>query len=179
MDDVAEMSSIAKGTLYLYFKSKRQIYLGVLKQDIGTLREATECAMNAALTPKAKIFAFVQSRFEFCELHRDFFRIYNSDISAILIASHPSQKDLRDFYYEQAGKLADVIAEAIRQGEVRPVPVQATAFAIYDVTRATIARRLLGKGETTAAEHGSAADDASFILDLIWQGLGEKAAEHA
>ena len=136
MDAIADSCSIAKGTLYLYFKSKKQIYLGVLKEDIQSLREATGNAMQAAGTPKAKIRAFVQSRLEFCEEHRDFFRIYNSDISAILIATHPSQKDLREFYYEQSGKLAEVIAEGIRAGEIRRVPIQAAAFAIYDVTRA-------------------------------------------
>ena len=48
MDDVAEACSIAKGTLYLYFKSKRQIYLGVLKEDLRSLSEASRRAIEAA-----------------------------------------------------------------------------------------------------------------------------------
>ena len=54
MDDVAEACSIAKGTLYLYFKSKRQIYLGVLKQDLHSLREETGRAIEAAETGPAQ-----------------------------------------------------------------------------------------------------------------------------
>src|ERR1700761_979686 len=83
MDDVAEACDIAKGTLYLYFKSKRQIYLGVLKEDLESLRLFTQNAIEAAPTAEAKIRAFITARFDFSELHRDFFRIYNSDISAI------------------------------------------------------------------------------------------------
>src|SRR5579863_2370256 len=149
MDDVAEACSIAKGTLYLYFKSKRQIYLGVLKEDLQCLRQETGCAIEAAHTAADKIRAFITTRFDFCERHRDFFRIYNSDISAIFITAQPMQKDLREFYLDQARILADIISDGIRAGDLRDVPAQAAAFAIYDMTRASIARRVLGLSAKT------------------------------
>ena len=165
MDDVAEACSIAKGTLYLYFKSKRQIYLGVLKEDLRLLREETRRAIEAASTAEARIRAFITSRFDFCDRHRDFFRIYNADISAIFVTAHPMQKDLREFYLEQARILAGLIAEGIRAGDLREVDPQTAAFAIYDTTRASIARRVLGLSSRT----GSA--DADSIIDLIWRGI--------
>src|ERR1700722_2848116 len=72
MDDVAEACSIAKGTLYLYFKSKQQIYLGVLKQDLQLLREENERAIQGAKSGPDKVRAFITTRFEFFERHRDF-----------------------------------------------------------------------------------------------------------
>ena len=165
MDDVAEACSIAKGTLYLYFKSKRQIYLGVLKEDLLSLREVTRVAIAAASTAEGRVRAFITSRFDFCEQHRDFFRIYNSDISASLITAHPTQKDLREFYLEQSRILADIITEGIRAGELRNVPAPTAALAIYDMTRASIARRVLGLSPQT----GDA--DAAALIDLIWNGI--------
>jgi len=164
MDDVAEACSIAKGTLYLYFKSKRQIYLGVLKEDLHSLREATQTAIAAASSVQSKIRAFVTTRFEFCEQHRDFFRIYNSDISAIFVAAQPIQKDLREFYLDQARMLAGILAEGIAAGELRDVPAQAAAFAIYDMTRASIARRVLGLN--------TGDENADSLIELIWRGIG-------
>ena len=166
MDDVAESCSIAKGTLYLYFKSKRHIYLGVLKEDLQSLREATWRAIQAATAAEERIRAFITTRFEFCERHRDFFRIYNSDISAIFITAHPMQKDLREFYLDQAGLLAGIIADGIRAGELRDVPAQAAAFAIYDMTRACIARRVLG----LSTQNGDG--DADTLIDLLTRGIG-------
>ncbi len=166
MDDVAEACSIAKGTLYLYFKSKRQIYLAVLKQDLHSLREETAHAIATQSNAAGKIRAFITTRFDFCERHRDFFRIYNSDISAIFITAHPMQKDLREFYLEQAGILSEIIAEGIRSGELRDVPAQPAAFAIYDMTRASIARRVLGLA------HQATAADAQTLIELIWKGIG-------
>jgi TetR/AcrR family transcriptional regulator len=165
MDDVAEACSIAKGTLYLYFKSKRQIYLGVLREDLQSLREATWHAIEAAATAEERIRAFVAVRFDFCERHRDSFRIYNSDISAIFISAHPLQKDLRDFYLDQARMLAGIIADGVRAGELRNVPAQAAAFAIYDMTRACIARRILG----LSGQDGNS--DMTTLLDLIRKGI--------
>src|ERR1051325_5394536 len=140
MDDVADACSIAKGTLYLYFKSKRQIYVAVLKQDLESLREATRRAIDGASSAEDRIRAFVTTRFDFCEQHRDFFRIYNSDLSTIFVNPQPTQKDLRDFYLSQAHVLANIIKEGIRTGELRDVPANSAAFAIYDITRAAIAR---------------------------------------
>ena len=165
MDDVAEACSIAKGTLYLYFKSKRQIYLGVLKEDLSSLREATSQAIDQATTAEARIRAFVTARFAFCDKHRDFFRIYNSDVSAIFISVHPMQKDLREFYLEQAHMLAGIIREGVRSGELREVPAEAAAFAIYDMTRASIARRVLGLT--------NGGGDADTLIDLILRGIAQ------
>ncbi len=164
MDNVAEACSIAKGTLYLYFKSKRQIYLGVLKEDLQSLGEATRLAISGASSAEGRILAFINTRFDFCERHRDFFRIYNSDISAIFISAQPMQKDLREFYLDQARMLAETIAEDIRAGELRDVPPQAAGFAIYDMTRACIARRVLGIN----ADNG----DQDTIIDIVWRGIG-------
>lgn len=165
MDDVAEACSIAKGTLYLYFKSKRQIYLGVLKEDLQLLREANRQAIEAVSSAEDRIRAFITTRFDFCERHRDFFRIYNSDISAIFISAHPLQKDLREFYLDQAELLAGIISNGIREGELRDVPAQAAAFAIYDMTRASIARRVLGLSSRVGDT------DADTLIDLIWKGI--------
>jgi AcrR family transcriptional regulator len=167
MDDVAEACSIAKGTLYLYFKSKRQIYLGVLKEDLSSLREATRQGISQATTAQGRIRAFITVRFTFCEKHRDFFRIYNSDVSAIFISVQPTQKDLREFYLEQGAMLADIIREGVRSGELREVPAETAAFAIYDMTRASIARRVLG---LTNGE-----GDADTLIDLITRGIARPA----
>jgi len=164
MDDVAEASDIAKGTLYLYFRSKRDIYLGVLHEDLQSLREATVRAIASAADAPARIRAFVTTRFEFCGRHSDFFRIYNTDIATVFMTTHPLQTDLREFYLEQAGMLATIISDGIRNGELRNVNPQSAAFAIYDMTRACISRRVLGLTNEQ--------DDAESLLDLISKGIG-------
>jgi AcrR family transcriptional regulator len=169
MDEVAEACSIAKGTLYLYFKSKRQIYMGVFKEDLQLLRETSQRAIDAAKTPGEKIRAFVTARLAFCDSHNNSFRIYNSDISAALMRPHPTQKEIKEFYFEQASVLEKLIEEGIRAGELRDVPPRATAFSIYDMTRSMVSRRVLGLANNSSPEV-----EASNLIDLIWLGIGKE-----
>jgi len=68
--------------------------------------------------------------------------------------------------WTQLHLLAGIIQEGIRSGELRQVPAQEAAFAIYDMTRAVITRRILGLEE----HEGNTGADG--ILDLIWRGIG-------
>ena len=47
VDDIARQADIGKGTLYLYFPSKEQIYLAALLEDAHRLDEETRTAMTA------------------------------------------------------------------------------------------------------------------------------------
>ena len=86
-------------------------------------------------------------------------------MSAIFISVHPTQKDLREFYLEQANMLAAIIREGVRSGELRDVPAEPAAFAIYDMTRASIARRVLGLT--------NGGGDADTLIDLILRGIAQ------
>ncbi len=50
MDDVATVAELSKGTLYLYFNSKEQLYLAIIMRGFAILdrlfKEATQSAMN-------------------------------------------------------------------------------------------------------------------------------------
>lgn len=169
MDEVAEACSIAKGTLYLYFKSKRQIYMGVFREDLQLLREASRRAIDEAKTPSEKICAFVTCRLEFCTDRNNFFRTYNSDVTAVFVRPHPTQKELKEFYFEQAGILEKLIEEGIRAGELRDVSTRAAAFAVYDMTRSLVSRRVLGFPSDSSPEV-----EARNLMDLIWRGIGKE-----
>src|SRR5229473_3440185 len=67
VDDVAEAAGVAKGTLYLYFRSKREIYLAALRQDILTLNRETANRVHAAPTIEAKLRVFIDARVRYCE----------------------------------------------------------------------------------------------------------------
>jgi hypothetical protein len=58
--------------------------------------------------------------------------------------------------------LAAAIETAVKRGEVSRVPAEKTAWAVADLSRGTIVRRLLGPVDAPLAE------DAAFIADLIW-----------
>ena len=50
VDEIAEAAGLAKGTIYIYFHSKRELYLAALHQGIAGLMEETRRNVEAART---------------------------------------------------------------------------------------------------------------------------------
>lgn len=165
VEDIAEAAEVAKGTVYLYFRSKREIYLAALRQGILALKEETRKNLEAAQPVEEKVRVFIETRINYCEENRDFFKIYHSEFGNLF--GHPASvnKDFKNLYIEQARMLERVLEEGIRRNELRPIPAGPTAFTISDLTRSLIARRLLGWSKASAAE------DVAFLFDLLWKGI--------
>lgn len=59
LDEIAKNLNIAKGTIYLYFKSKSELFISVLEQDLKVICEDIRIVMNSNLEPKLKIEKFI------------------------------------------------------------------------------------------------------------------------
>ena len=79
VDDIAAHAGIAKGTVYLYFPSKEQIYLAALLDEARQLDADSRAAMNAAATWRDKLSAYLRVRLDYFEAHQDFLRIYMTE----------------------------------------------------------------------------------------------------
>ena len=165
VDEIAEIAGVAKGTIYLYFHSKRDIYLGALADGAAELRELTRRNMHAAGGMRAKLRAFVSTRVEYAEENRDFFKIYLAEFGNLV---HPASisKEWRVMYLKQAKDLEATLRVAVKRGEIRTIRVDTAAFTIYDMVRGLIAQRLLGWSKADSEE------DIDFICDLVWTGIG-------
>jgi len=74
--EVASEAGVAKGTLYLYFKSKEELYLAALARDLGCLAHRARAEMERAPTLREQILAFLRVRLEYAAANQDFLRIY-------------------------------------------------------------------------------------------------------
>jgi TetR/AcrR family fatty acid metabolism transcriptional regulator len=148
IDEIAREAGIAKGTVYLYFRSKSEIYKAVLDHDMKLLTKGTLRRIDAATTLKEKIAAFTLARIENAERRKEFFRIMDSAQGNLSI----TRGQFREFLREPVHRLASAIEDAVRRGEIRPVPAEKTAWIIADITRGTIQRRLLEQSESPPSE---------------------------
>ncbi|UCH85159.1 MAG: TetR/AcrR family transcriptional regulator [Candidatus Latescibacterota bacterium] len=74
MEEVAEAAELSKGTIYLYFKNKEDLYLAIILRGIAILQEMFEKAVASHDTGLAKIEAVGRSFFSFCNTHPDYFQ---------------------------------------------------------------------------------------------------------
>jgi TetR/AcrR family fatty acid metabolism transcriptional regulator len=161
MDDVAKEAGVAKGTLYLYFRSKTEIYRAVLGHDMELLKKQTVERIQAAHGLREKIRALVLTRLEYAEQRREFFEIMDSHSGSLSL----SRRQYRDWLTEPVQHLASAIDDAVRRDEIRAVPTQMVAWIIVDIVRGMIQRRLLGDTSYSPVQ------DADFLTDFLWTAI--------
>jgi AcrR family transcriptional regulator len=156
---------LAKGTLYLYFKSKRDVYLKTLQYGRTELLEEVKKKIQSAPCLRDKIRALIATRVRYSEENRDFYKIYLTEFGNMI---HPAaiNSEFRDLHLKQAQVLEQAFREGIERGEIRSLRVSALAFSIQDMTRSLILRRLLGWAEADVEE------EVDFLWELIWKGIG-------
>jgi AcrR family transcriptional regulator len=164
--DVAEAAGVGKGTIYLYYRSKQEVYWAALKQGMHELHESTQLAVKSEETIEEKVRAFVTTKLAFFEEHRDFFNLYYSEFGNALGRHAQFQKHFEDLYLEQVRTLDLDLQHAVRRQLMRGVRTEALAFAVFDITRSLITQRLRGWSKSTIDE------DATFVVDLLWKGIG-------
>lgn len=160
VDDIAAEAGIAKGTVYLYYPSKKEMYLAALKQGLEELRQRTGAAMQAATGAQAKLRAFVRTRMQYAEANRDFFRIYHSEFGNL-----NNDSEFQQLYLQQAKTLESVLQTAAKKGEIRRIRADFSAFLIYDMVKSVMIQRLLGRSTARLD------DDIETLTELIWKGL--------
>jgi AcrR family transcriptional regulator len=166
VDDIAEEAGVAKGTVYLYFASKRDIFLKTVIQGTMALQDEVRRSMAAEPDAAGKVLAFIRTRLEYSERNRDFMRIYYLEMNHMLIRPVPGDQEFQDLYQRQAATLERILEEGIMRNQVRNLDVAASARVIYDMTRGLVAQRLLGWSQSSVEQ------DAGFLFDVIWKGVG-------
>jgi AcrR family transcriptional regulator len=167
MDDIARESGLAKGTLYLYFRSKKAICRELLLHHIRVLHERTLARMNQERTLRGKVGAYISLSFSYCDEHRDFFRILHTEAANLSGPPILSKSQLREWQSEPAAALAEAIRAATARRELGKLQPEAAAWAIIDITRGAIERHL--SGQSPAAGCG----DAAFLAEFVWTALSK------
>jgi AcrR family transcriptional regulator len=168
MDEIAKAAGVAKGTLYLYYPSKQDIYSAALHRSAVELAARTATAMEGASGIEAKLQAFIATRLRYFEEHRDFFRIYDQEFGRSICRPGQKIRGVEELYLDQVKALDRVLQQAVRRRAIRPIRTDSTAFAIFDVTRGLAKQRLRG------AARGPVEDDIAFAFDLTWKGIGHR-----
>jgi AcrR family transcriptional regulator len=75
MDEIADMAELSKGTLYLYFKSKDELYVSVIIEGFRILEKRMQDELSGAEGPEEKVRAILNAFVDHCLENREYFRI--------------------------------------------------------------------------------------------------------
>ena len=164
VEDVADEARVAKGTVYLYFKSKEDLYMAVLAGDLRQMSAEARREMERVDGFREKIRAFLRVRLEFSKTHEEFYRIYLAEYGSMFVKA-PISGELMQLFRANIRHVAQVVEQAAKRGEIRPVPAGPVAASLFDLSRGLLERRLLNWREFRVQ------DEVEFSVNLLYAGL--------
>ena len=168
LEDVAARAGISKGTLYLYFKGKEELFEAVVRATLVPNLERLEVLTASFEGSSARLLE---------RLLLTIAGVVDSRVGAIpklVIAEAGNFPDLARFYLDEVvrrglGLIGTILRRGIERGEFRPVDVDHTVFCV-------IAPMLIAALWKNSLEpHDDAPLDAHALarahLDLLLRGL--------
>src|ERR1700689_2986545 len=76
VEEIAKEAGMAKGTVYLYFKSKEEVFAALLASDLESLVSKTIDRMSATRTFAERLTVFLNLRLAYLQHNQDFLNIY-------------------------------------------------------------------------------------------------------
>ncbi|MFH1945948.1 MAG: TetR/AcrR family transcriptional regulator [Acidobacteriota bacterium] len=121
MDELAEKSELSKGTLYLYFKSKEDIYLAITERALNVLTTLFQEAFAKESTGMEKIRAIGFAYFRFSQDYPDYFKsmTYFDAYPGIFDEKTPSARECAQRGDDVMKIVTQAVARGIQDGSIR------------------------------------------------------------
>jgi AcrR family transcriptional regulator len=129
VDDITRAAGVAKGTFYLYFDEKREVYYELVRSFLQHVKDIGASVAREVRTPQE---FFARSEQAACELVRVFLehhKLARLTYRESLRLDPELEQLLRDFYRDQARVEADNIRLGIELGLFRAVDPMICAYA--------------------------------------------------
>jgi Transcriptional regulator len=134
MDDVAREAELSKGTLYLYFTSKEDLYHAIVLRGMEALTAFGERVAGEDMRGIDKVMALLKTYQEFLNERPDYFTILTyTEIYNISNEDTPIQQKLKQVTDTMLKLINESIQSGIADGSIRTQvdPVQAAIIVAY------------------------------------------------
>jgi len=114
MDEIAEAAELSKGTLYLYYKSKEDLYLGVMMRGMQVLYTEYEVLAASQDSPLQKIVKLSELYIDFFASNRNFFRMFHF----LQMPQFHKQvsEEMQQYCGTETRRLWDIVIAIMKQG---------------------------------------------------------------
>ena len=151
-EDIAAAAGIAKGTLYLYFRSKEDIYAAAIQLAIAGMQALAASKLASAAGVREQLAVAIAVRVEFWVEQQALYRLL---LTVGREARHRRQTN--DLIRSGQQSFLKILNNAAAAGELAPARFEPVAWAILDLIRGCNERRLDKLTPTTPGK------DAEFI----------------
>lgn len=130
LDEIAKRAGVSKGTLYLYFEDKEQLFRAVVRDTVAPNIEAVRTMVEGVDLPFAQIIRMFLPRFADITT-----RVPVGPVAKMVIGESRNFPELAKVWHDEVvskaiGMISALIASAQERGEVRPGDPRHHAFTL-------------------------------------------------
>jgi AcrR family transcriptional regulator len=160
VSQIARTARLAKGTVYLYYRSKDEILYQLLTEDLATLHDATVPDITGPGALATRLRRYLEAMVTFFDENRDF--IDQCHFEMTLEMRKKARLQLREIFTAQVDAWTRALARG-PHGKDRRAPM--TAQAIVSLAYGMAIQRMKGWSRGTIDEEVAAA--ASLVIDEL------------
>ncbi len=160
-EDIAHAAKIAKGTLYLYYRSKEALYAAAIGQAVRELQELSTEHISMAAGFREKLEAAIAVRLHFWTEHQPLYRLL------LTVGREPRhRRQTNELLRSGHQHLLGIFDEGVQRKQLAATDYAPLAWAILDMIRGATERRMDRCTETTVEA------DAAVITALGLKAAG-------
>lgn len=162
VDEIAAAAGVAKGTIYLYYKGKADLYHAVFFEILGGMRKVAESALvsSPAASSSETLFNFLGKISDTFAEHRNIFMALASEL--------PMSKRVRDKLHEKNHEVLEmlerIVGKGVKSGEFEKYPPRIVAAMFIALVSGLAQRQVEHNVECRDIPH-------RMIFDIFLNGI--------
>lgn len=170
MEEVAGAAGLAKGTIYLHFNDKRDLFFSIIEKKLDILLEKIEKEMRKHEFPSQRIKLAIGIHLKFLEENRDFFKIMQALPESL---KQEMERKLKGRVIEKQSRYVEILDQLIRKGirnqEIKSLDSRKLAVILVGMMHSLTIYWISHK------EKGSLSQDDSLVWQVFWEGIKKEA----
>jgi AcrR family transcriptional regulator len=162
VNEIAQLAKIAKGTVYLYFPSKKDLFLAVIEAGINSLKLQMRSTIKENTNPLEKIKSAIRTYMLFFKNDQKFYRLLvNPDLE---IFEDVSEK-FKDIKLAKLPQMADTINDGINKKLIRSIDAETLSYMILGMVDFVLFQWL------SNPEKESIEQKINQVYDVLFKGI--------
>ncbi len=131
MNEIAKQANVAKGTVYLYFPSKKELFIAVIKDGLENLSQKISNEVGKIDDSIGKIKKAISTYMLFFKSHQALYRILLHPDVELMDDIAETMKDIK---LSKLPQITETIAKGIKEEQIRKLDEKSLSYMILGMT---------------------------------------------